>query len=101
MGEESGGPPGAEPEERDCAKRSEQDAAHEISSKWEPSAQQLKQMLARHAGWLVNRHGAEAPQPLPEYNAYLEDVDPAIPNGELKRSATRNRLYFSTRSSRA
>jgi hypothetical protein len=41
----------------------------------------LKQMVARHVGWLVNRHGgAEAAQFRLEYNDYLEFVEPAYPN---------------------
>jgi hypothetical protein len=78
MGEESEADlPRIVPEERDRAKTSRQDAARAISSKWEPSAEHLKQILARHIGWVGNRPGAE--RPVPEHDFYLESVEPAYP----------------------
>jgi uncharacterized protein YjbI with pentapeptide repeats len=60
---------------RDTSNQNGQDAPRSSSAQWKPSAQELKQILGRHRGWLANEHRA----PLPEHDRYLEDVEPAYP----------------------
>jgi hypothetical protein len=61
--------------------------APSIPPKWEPSARQLKQMLAKRRGWLVNPHGVTTPvtpQPPPDHDIYLEESEPAYPEWRVE-----------------
>ena len=56
------GLPGAGAPERDAPDPSGQDAPRASSTQSKPTAQELKEILARHRGWLANQQGGE---PLP------------------------------------
>src|SRR6516164_7547767 len=68
-----------EPAEPTAANTGAQHAADDQNFERKPSPQQLKRILARHRGWLVDppKRTMVSAKPLPEHDRYLEEVEPA------------------------
>jgi uncharacterized protein YjbI with pentapeptide repeats len=63
--------------ESDAPGPSEQETPRATPAQWKPTARELKQILARHRGWLANQPDEE---PLPEHDRFLEEVEPPYPD---------------------
>jgi hypothetical protein len=71
--------PGPEPAELPASNSNARHAVDEQNFERKPSPQELKRILARHRGWLVNppKLTMVAAKPLPEHDRYLEEIEPA------------------------